>query len=115
MVEIEYFRTESGRYPLKDFIDGLDVKLQAKTIASIDMLATAGSLLRMPYSRHLVDGLHELRAERNGVAIRILYFFHDGTAILTNAFVKKTRTTPLRELALAKARRTAYLQGRRRL
>lgn len=112
MFEIEYYQSGKEVSPVKEFIDGLDIGLQSKAIASMDMLACAGNMLRMPYSRYLADGLFELRIERCGIAVRLLYFFHGRTAVITNGFVKKTKATPLRQLKLARARRTAYLNER---
>ena len=108
--EIEFFEKDDGTEPAKDFLMGLDAKMRAKMLRTIDLLATNGTDLRMPYSKSLEDGIFELRAKVGSNISRVLYFFFVGKkVILTNGFIKKTQRTPAREIALAKAYRAAYL------
>ena len=56
-----------------------------------------------PYSKHLEDGIFELRAQQGNNIARTLYFFRVGQRIvITNGFIKKTQKTPKKELELAK-------------
>ena len=108
--EIEFFEKDDGTEPAKEFLMGLDAKMRAKMLRTIDLLATNGTDLRMPYSESLEDGIFELRAKVGSNISRVLYFFFVGKkVILTNGFIKKTQRTPAREIALAKAYRAAYL------
>ena len=76
----------------------------------IDLLLTNGSELREPHSKHVEDGIFELRAKQGSDISRVLYFFFVGKkAILTNGFLKKTMKTPKREIELAKKYRQEYL------
>ena len=91
-------------------------KLQAKIVGALDVLAEKGNLLREPYSKHLDDGIFELRCKAGHDIARMLYFFHGGRiVVVTNGFMKKTQKTPARELRLAKKRRKEYLarEGRK--
>lgn len=111
--EIEFFEKDDGTEPAKEFLMGLDVKMRAKMLRTIDLLATNGTDLRLPYSESLEDGIFELRAKVGSNISRVLYFFFVGKkVILTNGFIKKTQRTPAREIALAKAYRAAYLARR---
>lgn len=111
--EIEFFEKQDGTEPAKEFLLGLDVKMRAKMLRTIDLLVTNGVDLRMPYSEALGDGIFELRAKAGSDITRVLYFFYVGRkAILTNGFVKKTQRTPAKEIALAKKYRKEYLQRR---
>lgn len=111
--EIEFFEKDDGTEPAKEFLMGLDAKMRAKMLRTIDLLATNGTDLRMPYSESLEDGIFELRAKVGSNISRVLYFFFVGKkVILTNGFIKKTQRTPAREIALAKAYRAAYLARR---
>lgn len=111
--EIEFFEKDDGTEPAKDFLMGLDAKMRAKMLRTIDLLATNGTDLRMPYSESLEDGIFELRAKVGSNISRVLYFFFVGKkVILTNGFIKKKQRTPAREIALAKAYRAAYLARR---
>jgi phage-related protein len=64
-----------------------------------------GPALRMPHSRALGDGLFELRPRGREGTGRALYCFVQGRrVIILHAFIKKTRATPARELAIARQR-----------
>ena len=67
--------------------------------------------MREPYSKHLDDGIFELRCKVGNNITRVLYFFYyEGKIILTNGFVKKTQKTPPEEIRLAKERRADYIE-----
>ena len=94
---------ENGKKPAEEFIDSLDVKMRAKVFGRLELLEKHGSELGMPFSRHLDDGVFELRTVVGNNITRILYFFVVGRrVILTHGFVKKTRKTPAREIDRAK-------------
>ena len=62
-----------------------------------------GPELREPHSKHIEDGIFELRAKQGSDISRVLYFFFVGRkAILTNGYVKKTMKTPKDQIELAK-------------
>lgn len=68
-------------------------------------------MLTEPYSKHLEDGIFELRAQQGNNIARALYFFRVGQKIIiTNGFIKKTKKTPKSELNLAKKYRTEYIK-----
>ncbi len=67
--------------------------------------------MREPYSKHLEDGIFELRGKVGSDISRVLYFFyHNGVIILTSGFIKKTRKTPKEEIQKAKRYRKDYLE-----
>ena len=104
MYEIEYYRDASGKKPVESFIDGLDLKMKAKTFGLVELLERYGPQLGMPFSRHLEDGISELRVVRGSDSARILYFFVVGKRIvLTHGFRKKTQKAPRREIERAKS------------
>ena len=108
--EIVFFEKDDGTKPAKEFLDNLDIKMQAKMNRTIDLLEAGGNELRMPHSKHLVDGIFELRAEVGTDISRVLYFFVIGRkAVLTNGFIKKTQETPPGEIDRAKKYRNEYL------
>lgn len=114
MFDIEYYQMENGRIPAAEFIDSLEPKMQAKAVATIDILAEFGNQLREPYSKSVGDGLFELRIKFSNDIARVFYFFIVGnTIILTNGFIKKTQKTPKNEIELAKKYKLDY--ERRRL
>jgi phage-related protein len=100
--EVEYYQTSSGKCPAQEFIDSLEIKMQAKAIAELELLEERGNTLREPYSKPIQEGLFELRIKFASNISRVFYFFFTGRKIiLTNGFVKKTQKTPTREIKKA--------------
>jgi phage-related protein len=105
-----YFVTESGRCPVKDFIDSLDLRAKRKFFYEKELLEQYGTALGYPHTKYLGNSIHELRFEGGEGAVRVLYFFYNGENIIfTNGFVKKTDKTPKQELELAWQRRKKFL------
>ncbi|MGN1416776.1 MAG: type II toxin-antitoxin system RelE/ParE family toxin [Oscillospiraceae bacterium] len=108
--EVLFYEKEDGTEPAKEFLDSLDIKMRAKMLRIISMLQNNGYDLREPYSKHLSEGIFELRAKSGSDISRVMYFFVVGRkAILTNGFVKKTQKTPKYEIERAKRYRKDYL------
>lgn len=108
--EVLFYDLPNGTEPAKDFIMGLDIKMRAKMLRTISMLQNNGYELREPYSKHINEGIFELRAKVGSDISRVLYFFVvDKKVILTNGFIKKTQKTPKNEIEKAKSYRIEYL------
>ena len=108
--DVIFYTKPDGTKPAMDFLDSLDIKMKAKMSRTIAVLQSGGNYLREPYSKHLSDGIFELRAKVGSDVSRVLYFFIVGKqAILTNGFVKKTDKTPTEEIDRAKQYRSDYL------
>ena len=108
---VEFYKKENGDIPVEEFLDGLNVKMKAKSVGLIKILQEKGNLLREPYSKPLGDGIFELRCKVGNDISRVLYFFYyNGKIIMTNGFVKKTRKTPRAVIDRAKAYRDDYLE-----
>ena len=100
--DIIFYDKPDGTEPVKEFLLSLDKKMRAKLLMEITLLADNGPQLREPYSKHLDDGIFELRAKTGTDISRVLYFFLIGRRIiLTNGFIKKTQRTPEREIERA--------------
>ncbi len=104
--EIIYYDTPSGQEVVKDFIDGLQENTQAKLGRQLDLLGEHGNQLGMPHAKLMGGGLIELRV-RGKQEVRIFYAFAIGKRIyLLHGFIKKTQTTPKKELDIARKRQT---------
>lgn len=111
--EVEFYEKMNGEQPAKEFLLGLDKKMRAKMVDTITILQDNGYELREPYSKHLSEGIFELRAKLGSDITRVLYFFYvDRHIILTNGFIKKTQKTPPAEIEKAKKYRADYLKRR---
>lgn len=60
-------------------MDGSDVKMRAKMPRVIGLLELFGTELRGPYSKHLEEGIFELRAQaRDGYSVRAVLIWSGG-------------------------------------
>ena len=105
-----YYLTESGKSPVKTFIDSLDFKSQRKFFFVKELLEEFGHKLPFPHAKYIGDSIFELRFKGHEGALRVLYFFyHENRAIFINGFIKKTNKIPKNEINIAIERRTSFL------
>jgi phage-related protein len=76
--EVEFYETESGDVPVRDFHRQLPVKHWAKSVQDVRRLAQFGTALREPYVKPIKGnryrGLWELRTRFASDISRIFYF-----------------------------------------
>ena len=85
--------------------------MRGKLVMTLKVLQEQGNRLREPYSKHLEDGIFEVRGKVGSDISRVLYFFYyGGRIILTNGFIKKTQKTPRSELEKAKLCRKDFME-----
>ena len=109
--EVIFYEKENGGRPVEDFLDSLDIKMRAKLLGLLEILEEKGNMLREPYTKHIDDGIFELRAVSGNNISRVMFFFYyNGRIILTNGFIKKSQKTPKKEIDLAKDRRKDYIR-----
>ena len=116
MYEIEFYETEDGKCPIWDFLEALclkaptnkDTRIQHKQASLyIELLQQNGTHMNAEITKHLDDGIWELRPGNN----RVFYFFYQNdTYVLLHQFRKKSQKTPKREIEKAKAERNDYLR-----
>lgn len=107
--EIIYFETTSGKSPIFDFIQSLDVKVQNKIADVLDSLEEFGILLGSPHSKKLAGTpLWELRI-LGGDNIRIFYVaVVNRRFLILHVFQKKKQKTDSKEIKTAINRLNAY-------
>ena len=111
LFHIEFYETEDGKTPVEDFMDSLDNKISTKLVGLLEVLEEKGTDLRAPYTKHLEDGIFELRCIFGNDIIRVLFFYYyGGLIVLTNGYIKKTQKTPRKEIKLAKNRRNDWIR-----
>ena len=109
--QVEFYETVDGKIPIRDFLDSLEPKMNAKMVGLMEILEEKGYSLREPYSAPLEDGIFELRAVQGSNISRALFFFYiEGRIIITHGFIKKTQKTPKAQIELAKKYRADYLK-----
>ena len=112
-MEIEFYKTESGREPVSEFILRLQGKQSAKVLQNIELLEKFGNELHYPYVESIkgekYKGLMELRTKAIDGVFRVFYFVVvENKAVLLHAIQKKTDKTPQKELETALARMKEY-------
>ncbi len=86
-------------------IESWPVGILADYARLVELLMEFGPDLRMPHSRSLGGALFELRPRGREGTGRALYCYLEGRRVIVlHAFVKKTRTTPERNLRIARRR-----------
>ena len=111
MREIVFYRTDSERCPVEDFLDSLSGKQAQKVLWVLRLIQELDSVPSQ-YLKKLVntDDIWEVRVQVGNNIFRLLGFFdNDNLIVLTNGFVKKTQKTPSQEIELAEQRKRDYL------
>lgn len=116
MYEVIFYRDKNDRSDIVELLDGLGAKASTskserlnrqKILAYIGALAEYGTRLGEPMVKHLGDGIWELRPLRNWI---MFFCWDEGRFVLLSHFVKKTRKTPMREIAKARRRMADFLE-----
>ena len=115
MYTVEFYETRDGQCPVQEFLEDLriksasnkDARIQHKQASLyIELLQQNGTRLNDNITKHLEDGIWELRPGNN----RVFYFFYENnTFVLLHQFRKKSQKTPKREIEKAKSERIDYL------
>ena len=66
---------ENGEVPVEEFLDSINPKMRAKIFGLLGILQEKGNMIREPYSKHIGDGIFELRCKFGSDITRVLYFF----------------------------------------
>ncbi len=70
-----------------------------------ELVEEYGPYIGMPYTRTLGSGLHEIRARgKEGIARVMFCVMPESELVMLSAFIKKSRKTPKKEIAIAKRR-----------
>ena len=100
-----FYRSNSGREPVREWLKGLDTgdrKIIGEDIKDVEFSWPLG----MPLVRSLGRDLWEVRSSLpGGRAARVLFCVDGGYMVLLHGFMKKTRTTPKREIDVALQRK----------
>jgi len=102
-VPARFYRNQSGREPLREWLQALSKK--DKRAIGVDIMTVEyGWPIGMPTCRSLGKGLYEVRTNLDGRIARVLFCFHGAGLVLLHGFIKKTQRTPKSDLDLARAR-----------
>jgi len=103
-IPLIFFRTRAGSEPVREWLKGMP-EAERQAIGKDLLRAQWRWPVGMPLCRPLGDGLWEVRTDlptkRTARVLLCLYREH---LIALHGFIKKTRTTPDEDLALARKR-----------
>ena len=98
--EIQFFAASVQR-----LIENWPVGIYASFVRMTEQMSGSGPNLGMPYTKAMGDGLFEIRARgAEGVGRAFFCCMKGRRIVILHGFVKKTQTTPIKELRLAKQR-----------
>jgi len=103
-IPLGFFRTEAGSEPVREWLKGLP-EAERHAIGK-DLLRSQWQWpVGMPLCRPLGNGLWEVRTDLpTKRTARVLLCLYRGHLVALHGFIKKTRTTPDEDLALARKR-----------
>lgn len=104
-IQVVFFRLDSGREPVRDWLKGLNQvsrKVVGKDIKTLQFQWPVG----MPLARKMDENLWELRSHIASGIARTFFTVFESKIVLLHGFVKKSRKTPTKEMAIAKRRLT---------
>jgi phage-related protein len=103
-VELVFFRNDAGREPAREWLKGLD-EAERHAIGKDLLRAQWRWPVGMPLCRPMGKGLWEIRTNLPGNRTsRVMVCFNHERLVALHGFIKKTRTTPVDDLALARTR-----------
>ncbi len=111
---ISFYRTASGKCPVKDHFDAL-TDVQAKKVAWVLKFIREFDQVPSKYFKELVNtnDIWEARIDVGKDTFRLLGFFYgQELIILTNSFQKKSQKTHIKEIRLAEQRKKEYFSRR---
>src|SRR5438445_10470386 len=102
------YQDADGTVPLREWLLTLQAKARADCLAALLLLGNHGRELRRPYCENLGEGVYELRIKFHRVNLRMLYFFHERSAVVVTHGFAKEKEIPTKEIALAKVRMKGF-------
>jgi phage-related protein len=110
--EIDFYRTENGRCPTREFLDTLPDKAGQKVVWVLKLIQDL-EMIPSAYFKKLeaTDNIWECRVRVGSNAYRFLAFFLENAVIvLTHGFSKKSQKTPRKEIERAEAYKKDFMR-----
>lgn len=102
-----YYRERSGREPVREFLQALDVPGREAVVWGVELLTAMGvndPPLPFPYSSQVTGELRELRCHAGRRHIRVLYRRSERLFVLLHAFEKRSAQVPASDVTIADGR-----------
>jgi phage-related protein len=112
MIEIVFYKTQTGKCSVEDLLDSLSDKQVQKVLWVLRLIKDL-AVVPKEYLKKLAStqDIWEVRVKVANNIFRILGFFDEKQIlVLTNGFAKKSRKTPRKEITLAEQRKKDYME-----
>lgn len=115
--EVIFYEDNRGHSPVKALLDDLQVRAEtdksakqlfSKIVLYIEILEKKGSRSGLPYTKHIGNGIWELRPKDQ----RIFFFgWESNNIVLLHSFRKETKKTPKQEIEKAEKEMADWLKN----
>src|SRR3954469_9268113 len=107
-IPVVFYRTRGGAELVRDWLRALDDR--DRSAIGLDLMRVQFRWpVGMPLCRPMGDGLWEVRTNLpSGRIARVLFCGLEGYIVVLHGFIKKSRQTPIDELALARRRKKEF-------
>jgi phage-related protein len=110
-IEMVFYRTLSGKEPVRDWLAGISVENRRAIGLDLQRVQYRWPV-GMPLVRPMGKGLFEVRtALPDGTTARVLFCFYSGEIYALHGFIKKTQSTPVSDLEIARKRQKDVQNG----
>lgn len=111
-VPARFFRLAGGAEPVREWLRSADFSASDRRRIGEDIrTAEYGWPVGMPVCRSLGGGLWEIRTTLVGRQARVIFCLYGECLVLLHGFIKKSHTTPVRDLRLAASRKRQLEDG----
>lgn len=113
--EIILYETSTGKVPVKEFLDSLEMSVFQKVIWTFELLKSQHRV-STDYLKKLKSSydIWEVRVKKGSSAFRIFCFFdNDELVVLTNGLIKKTQKTPKKDIERAERYKKDYFERKK--
>ena len=110
--EIIFYETESGKIPVKEFMDSLDISIVQKITWTLQIIKETPIVPKI-YFKKLIDsdGIWEVRVKLGSNIYRIFSFWDkQNLIILSNGIIKKSQKIPAKDIKLAEKYKADYFR-----
>jgi phage-related protein len=115
MREVLFYKTDSGKSPVKDFLDSLESKQIQKVTWVLQLLEELDRIPKQYFKKlENTDDIWEARIQCGNNIFRLLGYW-DGSKfiVLCHGFAKKTQKVPKKEISLAEKRKRNYFRRKK--
>ena len=110
-IELVFFQTASGNEPVRDWLVGLSLVNRREIGLDLQRVQYRWPV-RMPLVRPMGKELFEVRTPLpDGTTARVMICFHGGELYALHGFIKKSQTTPVADMEIARKRQKEVQNG----